>query len=265
MKPLLRAVLVVNALIFLAFGVLFLLTPWAALYSALQLVQVQPAFAGQLFGIALVGLAWLSFHAAVNGALTVTAARVSGHVEWLSGVVMLVWLLGLRTPELAGFGQVVSALTGVILLILGLGSVRLAGAVRRRERAQAAGAVAADRAEKRAAVKREDVRATPAPATATTPAGRRVDPLAGEPVAGEALDVGTRPAARAPAATAIDPATGRSIDPVTGRTIDPVTGRTIEPTIARTIDPATGRTIDPVTGERTEPRLTPDPLRPDTR
>ena len=151
MKPLLRAVLVVNALIFLAFGVLFLLTPWAALYGALQLVQVQPAFAGQLFGIALVGLSWLSFHAAVNGALTATAARASGHVEWLSGVVMLVWLLGLRTPELAGFGQVGRALTGVILLILGLGSVRLAGAVRRRERAQAAGAASADRAEKSAA------------------------------------------------------------------------------------------------------------------
>ena len=99
MKPLLRAVLVINALIFLAFGVLFLLTPWVTLYSALQLVAVQPVFAGQLFGIALIGLSWLAFHAAIDGALTATAAKVSGHVEWLSGVVLLVWLLGLRTPN----------------------------------------------------------------------------------------------------------------------------------------------------------------------
>lgn len=312
MKPLLRAVLVINALIFLAFGVLFLLTPWAALYSALQLVQVQPAFAGQLFGIALIGLSWLAFHAAVDGALTATAAKVSGHVEWLSGVVLLVWLLGLRTPQLEGFGQIVSALAGVVLLILGLGSVRLAGAVRRRERAVLAGAASAGRAEKRAAQKRDESRvATPVPPASTAYRGdraepavvpvaaqRRVDPLAGEPVAGEALDVGGRPAARAPGATAIDPVTGRAIDPATGRTldplardramgatfdpatgrtIDPATGRVVEPAIARNIDPATGRridtvidpatghTIDPVTGKRVEPRLGADPLRPDTR
>ncbi|MDR5750811.1 MULTISPECIES: hypothetical protein [unclassified Caballeronia] len=257
MKPLLRAVLVINALIFLAFGVLFLLTPWAALYSALQLVQVQPAFAGQLLGIALIGLSWLSFHAAVDGALTATAAKVSGHVEWLSGVVLLVWLLGLRTPELAAFGQIVSALTGVVLLVLGLGSVRLASAVRRRERAQAAGAVSAERAEKhaekRAADKRDEIRTTPPVVPPAAPTTRRADPLSGEPVAGESFDVAGRPAARAPAATAIDPVTGRTIDPATGR-----------PTGA-TFDPATGRTIDAVTGERAEPRIAPDPLRPDTR
>jgi hypothetical protein len=290
MKPLLRAVLVINALIFLAFGVLFLLTPWAALYSALQLVQMQPAFAGQLFGIALIGLSWLAFHAAVDGALTATAAKVSGHVEWLSGVVLLVWLLGLRTPQLESFGQIVSALAGVVLLILGLGSVRLAGAVRRRERAVLAGAASAGRAEKRAAQKRDELRAAPPVPPASTAyrddrgepgvvpvaAGRRVDPLAGEPVAGEALDVASRPAARAPNATAIDPVTGRAIDPATGRTldplardratgatfdpatgrtIDPATGRVVEPAIARSIDPATGRTIDPVTGRVVEPSI----------
>lgn len=37
MKPLLRAVLVVDALLLLAFGVLFLLTPWRALFDALRL------------------------------------------------------------------------------------------------------------------------------------------------------------------------------------------------------------------------------------
>ncbi|MEA3091970.1 MAG: hypothetical protein QOJ04_3312, partial [Caballeronia sp.] len=72
MKPLLRAVLVINALIFLAFGVVFLLTPWAALWASMHLVSVQPLFVGQLFGIALIGIAWLAVHAAIDGALTAT-------------------------------------------------------------------------------------------------------------------------------------------------------------------------------------------------
>src|ERR1700754_4519669 len=104
MKPLLRVVLVINALI-------FLLTPWAGLYIALQLdsIRVQPVFAGQLLGIALIGLSWLAFHAFVDGALTARGARVSGHVQWLSGVVVLVWLLGLHAPQVDGFGQISAA------------------------------------------------------------------------------------------------------------------------------------------------------------
>jgi hypothetical protein len=258
MKALLRVVLIVNALIFLAFGVLFVLTPWVGLYGALQLdsIRVQPAFAGQLFGITLLGLSWLAFHAAVDGALTARAARVSGHVEWVSGVVVLVWLLGLRTPSVDGIGQIGAAIVGVILMVLGLGSVRLSSAVRRRERSKAAGAASAERAEKRAAKKRDEA--------ATT-----VEPV----------NAGIRPAARAPEATAIDPSTGRAVgsatlntaherfdggvvdpvtdrtlDPVSGREIDPLTGKRIEPVISGEIDPATGRRVDPLTG-----RAMPDP------
>ena len=75
MKPLLRAVLVINALIFLAFGVLFLLTPWTALWASMHLVTVQPPFVGQLFGVALIGIAWLAVHASIDGALTARAAE----------------------------------------------------------------------------------------------------------------------------------------------------------------------------------------------
>lgn len=134
MKPLLRVVLILDALLFLAFGLLFLLTPWTSLYDALQLVQTQPTLVGQGFGIALLGLAWLALHASVDGALTSTVAKVVGHVNWLTGVLMLVWLLGLRTPSLTGFGQVVAVLTGVLVVLIGLGGVRLASAVRRREK-----------------------------------------------------------------------------------------------------------------------------------
>ncbi|PQV53573.1 hypothetical protein [Paraburkholderia sp. BL21I4N1] len=151
MKPLLRAVLILDALLLLAFGLLFLLTPWTSLYNALLLVQTQPALVGQAFGVALIGLAWLAFHASIDGALTSTVAKVVGHVNWLTGVLMLVWLLGLHTPALTGFGQIVAVLTGVVLLVIGLGGVRLSGAVRRREKERLVDAAAAGRAEKQAA------------------------------------------------------------------------------------------------------------------
>jgi hypothetical protein len=174
MKPLLRFVLIVDALLLLAFGLLFLLTPWTSLYNALQLVQTEPALVGQGFGVALIGLAWLALHASFDGALTSTVAKVVGHVNWLTGVLMLIWLLGLRTPSLTGFGQIVAVLAGVVLVVVGLGGVRLSGAVRRREKgivvkgsstraekraakeaSKAAAADAAIQAEKDAATRRE--------------------------------------------------------------------------------------------------------------
>jgi hypothetical protein len=151
MKPLLRAVLILDALLLLAFGLLFLLTPWTSLYNALQLVQTEPTLVGQGFGIALIGLAWLALHASLDGALTTTVAKVVGHVNWLTGLVMLVWLLGLRTPSLSGFGQIVAVLAGTVLLVVGLGGVRLSGAVRRRDRQRVADAAAAGKAERQAA------------------------------------------------------------------------------------------------------------------
>jgi len=260
MKPLLRVVLVINALIFLAFGLLFLLTPWAGLYGALQLdsIRVQPALAGQLLGIALMGLSWLAFHASVDGALTARAARVSGHVQWLSGVVVLVWLLGLHTPQVDGFGQISAAVVGAVLLVLGLGSVRLSSAVRRHERAALAGAASAQRAEKKAAQKRDDIRATTATSvdTAVRPAARAPEATAIDPVSGRVIDASGRPldpaspiapaAIRAHPDGAVDPVTGGTLDPVTGRAIDPVTGKRIEPVISGEIDPATGRRVDPL-------------------
>ncbi|WP_345810790.1 hypothetical protein AAGS40_08200 [Paraburkholderia sp. PREW-6R] len=151
MKPLLRAVLILDALLLLGFGLLFLLTPWTSLYNALQLVQTQPTLVGQGFGVALIGLAWLSLHASIDGALTSTVSKVVGHVNWLTGVLMLVWLLGLHTPALTGFGQIIAVLAGVVLLVVGLGGVRLSGAVRRRDRQRLADAAAVERAERQAA------------------------------------------------------------------------------------------------------------------
>ncbi|HEM7887478.1 TPA: hypothetical protein U2L35_006049 [Burkholderia cenocepacia] len=172
MKPLLRAALIVDAVLLLAFGVLFVLTPWQALFDALQLANIQPAMLGQAFGIALLGLAWLAFHAAFNGDLTAPVARAVGHVNWLTGVLTVVWSIGTGSgPALAAAGRVLSAVAGVALIVLGLGGVRLASAVRRRERA--------DRAQ---ALEGRDARrpVEPAPASTQPP---RVEPVVSRPVA----------------------------------------------------------------------------------
>ncbi|KVK83213.1 hypothetical protein WT01_31215 [Burkholderia cepacia] len=173
MKPLLRAVLIVDAVLLLAFGVLFVLTPWQSLFNALQLANVQPAMLGQAFGIALLGLAWLAFHAAFNGDLTAPVARAVGHVYWLTGALTIVWSIGTGSgPALAAAGRVLSAVAGVALIVLGLGGVRLASAVRRREKAQAL--------EARAPAQRS---AEPAMAQASSAAPQRVEPVVSRPVA----------------------------------------------------------------------------------
>jgi hypothetical protein len=140
MKALLRVVLIVDALMLLGFGVLFLLTPWATLYDALQLVQPQPVLVGMVLGVVLLGLCWLAVRAAFDGAMTLPVGRVAGHINWISGVLMLVWLIGLHSPQLTGFGQLTAGGIGAWLIVIGFGGVRLAGAVRRREKANAANA-----------------------------------------------------------------------------------------------------------------------------
>ncbi|MEM5439343.1 hypothetical protein [Paraburkholderia diazotrophica] len=207
MKPLLRAVLIIDALILLAFGLLFLLTPWKSLYDALQLAQTDPVLVGQGFGLALVGLAWLALHASIDGAMTATVAKVVGHVNWLTGVAMLIWLVGLHTPPLSGLGQLVAVATGAVLLVIGLGGVRLASAVRRRDRL--AGAASAGRADRVAAARdtANEARKAERERNAARPGG--VYPAGGshavEPMLGT-----TRPAS---AASPVSPATGHPVEP----------------------------------------------------
>jgi hypothetical protein len=156
MKPLLRVVLIVDALILLGFGVLFILTPWTLLYDALQLVQAQPALIGQAFGVVLLGFAWLALRAAFDGALTATVGRTAGHVNWIAGVLMLVWLIGLHKPQLTGFGQLVAGAVAACLIIIGLGGARLAGRVKLRDRALAVEAATQEREARVAAKAKRD-------------------------------------------------------------------------------------------------------------
>jgi hypothetical protein len=230
MKPLLRAVLIIDALLLLAFGLLFLATPWKSLYDALHLVQTDPALVGQGFGIALIGLAWLALHASLDGALTATVAKVIGHVNWLTALLMLVWMVGLHTPSLTGFGQLVAVVVAIVLLVVGLGGVRLASAVRRRERALAVETAAAERADKAAARQAAKDAKHEARLEAKAQAAARATPAAAGGYA--ATEPVIEPVLSPRQTTVIDPATGRTVDPATGRAVDPVSGRPLDPDVA---------------------------------
>jgi hypothetical protein len=170
--------------------------------------------------VALIGLAWLALHASFDGALTSAVAKVVGHVNWLTGVLMLIWLLGLHTPSLTGFGQIVAVLAGVALVLIGLGGVRLSGAVRRREKgvgvkgsssraekraAKEAEAEAAKEAEKRRELEREAAREPRV--TAGFPVYRA------EPVVEPVVPV-TRPVNPASPVTPVSPVSTTQVRPV---------------------------------------------------
>lgn len=90
----------------------------------------------------------------------------------------------LARPALAAAGQLLSAAVGVVLFVLGLGGVRLASAVRRRERAQALEGRAAQR---------------PAEPAAVSP--QRAEPVVTRPAATSAAASSTAASSGAPAAS----------------------------------------------------------------
>ena len=144
MKPLLRAVLVLDAGLYLSSGAVLLLTPLAGVQRALQLTAIEPAMVGQMLGLALLGLAWLSLRGAVDGAMTTGVAKIVGHVTWLAGALVLVWaLVPPHTLWFPALGIVPNLLVGGLLVVIGLGGARFAQAVRRREIAKAAQAAGA--------------------------------------------------------------------------------------------------------------------------
>lgn len=165
MKPLLRAVLIVDTGLYLSAGAALLLSPLTAVQRTLQLTPIEPAMAGQMLGLALLALAWLSLRGAVDGAMTIGVAKIVGHVTWLAGALVLAWTIGPHTLWLPPLGIVPNLLIGGLLVIVGLGGARFAGAVRRREidkAAQAAGNGAKGRGRGAAA-------ATPSPAVPAEP------------------------------------------------------------------------------------------------
>jgi hypothetical protein len=201
MKPLLRAVLIVDAGLYLSSGAALLLSPLAGVQRTLQLTPIEPAMVGQMLGLALLALAWLSLRGAVDGAMTVGVAKTVGHVTWLAGALVLAWTIGPHTLWLPPLGIVPNLLIGGLLVIVGLGGARFAGAVRRREidkAAQAAGEGAKGKGKGRGGV------ASPVPSGPSAPSAASASSPA---VPAEPAEPVLRPSERA--ATAGDGAASR--------------------------------------------------------
>ena len=219
MKPILRALLVVDGIITLVLGLALVASPWANTIVALQAVAPQPPALGQLFGITLLGFAWLQLHAAYDGQLTISVARVSGHVGWISGIVLLVWLIALHSATVDTNRAFVFSgpAIAIVLLVVGLGLVRLASAVRRRNLQLAAGATSAENAERAARKSRGVERERELERERAAARGIDAEPVFGHSGAPEskAGDPWSATSARAvdptgaPVRTVVDPATGQ--------------------------------------------------------
>jgi hypothetical protein len=177
MKPLLRAVLIVDAGLYAGSGAVLLLTPLSGLQRALQMTTIEPAMVGQMLGLALLGLAWLALRGAVDGAMTVGVAKIVGHVTWLAGALVLAWTIGPHTLWLPALGIVPNLLIGGLLVVVGLGGARFASAVRRREIAKAAQAAGSGGKAKARSASASPV-STPEPPVQVEPVLRAPEPSA---------------------------------------------------------------------------------------
>jgi hypothetical protein len=210
--------LVVDGIITLVLGLALVASPWANTIVALQAVAPQPPALGQLFGITLLGLAWLQIHAAYDGQLTIAVARVTGNVSWISGIVLLIWLIALHSATVDTNRAFVFSgpAIAIVLLVIGIGLVRLASAVRRRNRQLAAGAVSAEKVARDAhdvrEREREIDRGVSGEPTFARPSTPSADPWKGSHAAATTTTTTTTTAVE-PAATHVRTV----IDPVTGQ------------------------------------------------
>ncbi|MGI4856733.1 MAG: hypothetical protein ACRYHA_07380 [Janthinobacterium lividum] len=150
MKPLLRTLLAIDAIVVLLFGLLFVAGPWLVRFDVLAGFASTPGVFGQMFGVVLLGLAWMQASAAGNPALTAPVARVVGNTLGVTALVFLVWLIALGVPVLPVQAQRLAIVLAIAVLLLGLVQARMGITVMKRERLQAVGAVSASRAEARA-------------------------------------------------------------------------------------------------------------------
>ncbi|MBN9095725.1 hypothetical protein [Pandoraea pnomenusa] len=137
MKAMLRTVLFLDAALNLALGVLLIASFWSSLYAAIEVPAPSPVLYAQALGVAFIGVAWLQWHATVNGQLTATVAKVTGHINWVIGAFVLGWLISGQL-SVTGGGKLLMPALGAVLLVVGGILVKLASSVRTKERVQAA-------------------------------------------------------------------------------------------------------------------------------
>ncbi|EON15715.1 hypothetical protein [Pandoraea sp. SD6-2] len=136
MKAMLRTVLFLDAALNLALGVLLIASFWSSLYAAIEVPAPSPVLYAQALGVAFIGVAWLQWHATVNGQLTATVAKVTGHINWVIGAFVLGWLISGQLAVTGG-GKLLMPALGAVLLVVGAILVKLASSVRTKERVQA--------------------------------------------------------------------------------------------------------------------------------
>ncbi|WP_287496780.1 hypothetical protein [Pandoraea sp. CB10b_02] len=137
MKAMLRTVLFLDAALNLALGVLLIASFWSSLYAAIEVPAPSPVLYAQALGVAFIGVAWLQWHATVNGQLTATVAKVTGHINWVTGAFVLGWLISGQLAVTGG-GKLLMPALGAVLLVTGAILVKLASSVRTKERVLAA-------------------------------------------------------------------------------------------------------------------------------
>jgi hypothetical protein len=111
-----RVVLRVDAVAFVAFAILLLLSPWDALYDALDLPQGRPEVWTQLAAILLAGFGYLLWIAPRDPRLTHGVAAAGALVNIAGAVLVVGWLLVADTGvETLGTVLLVAiALAGVV-------------------------------------------------------------------------------------------------------------------------------------------------------
>lgn len=134
MKALLRLVLVLDAALIAVLAALFLAAPLSMLFEVLQLPTPNPALYGQLLGLMLLAWALLASQASWSGQLTVPVASKLGYIQLASALLIVAWLMS-GMPNLQTLGRLLMAAVAVVLMCFSLILIKLAAAVRRREKA----------------------------------------------------------------------------------------------------------------------------------
>lgn len=111
------------AVVFALLGALFLLGSWDRLYDTLDLPQAQPALGSQIGGLALLGLAVLSWSGASNLALR-RPVVIAGVLFYLGSALMIASWLIFRGKADLGIGD-----GGVVVLIVAAAAFALLGAL----------------------------------------------------------------------------------------------------------------------------------------
>ncbi|MHA6832987.1 hypothetical protein [Ralstonia pseudosolanacearum] len=165
MKALLRLVLFLDAAVALCVGLVLLASPLSSVFGALQVPQPDPAMYGQLLGVMLLGLAWLLWHATVNGQLTTAVAQVVGHVNLAVAVLVIAWLLFFHLP-VDGAGRIWLPTFAAVLALFAAVQIPASRRVRHTERERATKAreeAAATRERERGGAERKEPAYMPPP------------------------------------------------------------------------------------------------------